>query len=120
MAHVRVQQTTVLHRNMTDALDKIIDAHASTSASAGPSRKPRGDVTYDDFQKMLDSTPLFMRETPDSTNDDPVLEALRTLVFEGDGDGQSLSLAPAYPLSPNTLPDGLTVRGRDQLQESRE
>lgn len=69
---------------MADTLDAIIDAHAA----AGPSRKPQKDVTYDQFQAMLDSTPLFMRETPTTGQDDTgVLDALKTLVFDGEGDG---------------------------------
>jgi hypothetical protein len=69
---------------MADALDAIINAHSA----AGPSRPQKQDVTYDQFQSMLDSTPLFMRETPkEGAEDDGVLEALRSLVFEGDGDG---------------------------------
>jgi len=69
---------------MADALDAIINAHAE----AGPSRPQKQDVTYDDFQSMLDNTPLFMKATPqEGVEDDGVLEALRSLVFEGDGDG---------------------------------
>ncbi|KLT40762.1 hypothetical protein CC85DRAFT_248837 [Cutaneotrichosporon oleaginosum] len=53
--------------------------------------RARGDekrepVTYDEFQKVLDTTPLFMRETPKDTGGDYVLEALKSLVFEGEGD----------------------------------
>lgn len=80
-------------------LDALIDSFAKTrridgtegegSSVAGPSRASKKDVTYEDFQKVLDSTPLFMRETPEGSEDNPVLEALRSLVFEGDGDGGS-------------------------------
>lgn len=100
--------TLTFDYTMADALDKIIDAHA---AQPGPSRKPRGDVGYAEFEKMINSTPLFMQETPDSSNDDPVLEALKTLVFEGDGDGKFFD----YP----TL-QKLTTRGCSELQEPRE
>lgn len=71
---------------MEDPLDKLIESH---QAKAGPSRNPRGDVTYADFEKMINSTPLFMQETPTGSDEEnPVLEALKTLVFDGDGDGK--------------------------------
>ena len=41
-----------------------------------------------DFEKVLDSTPLFMRDTPVGGEENEVLEALRSLMFEGDGDGE--------------------------------
>ena len=43
-----------------------------------------------DFEKLLDSTPLFMRETPSAGEgeENEVLEALRSLMFQGDGDGE--------------------------------
>lgn len=69
---------------MADSLDAVIDAHA---AVAGPSRKQPKDVTYEQFQAMLDSTPLFMRETPTGEDETGILDALKTLVFDGEGDG---------------------------------
>ncbi|GFZ42748.1 hypothetical protein JCM24511_00466 [Saitozyma sp. JCM 24511] len=69
------------------ALDSMFDA---MMAAAGPSQGKKKEVTYAEFQAMLDSTPLFMRETPkdgaaDGEGND-VLEALKSLVFEGEGD----------------------------------
>jgi hypothetical protein len=81
--------------NPDASIDTLIDSFARSkaledAAAPGPSRpQPRKEVTYDDFQKVLDSTPLFMRETPDGFEDNPVLDALRSLVFEGEGDGES-------------------------------
>lgn len=68
------------------SIDKILAA--MPSSAAGPSRKPQKDVTVADFEKILDTTPLFMRETPANGEDNEVLEALRSLVFEGEGDGE--------------------------------
>lgn len=71
-------------------LDDLVDM--MSSAAAGPSTtapKPKKEVTYDEFQKMLDETPLFMREAPADGTDNPVLEGLRSLIFEGGGDGTS-------------------------------
>ena len=67
-----------------DPLDRILDA----MPVAGPSTAPKKEVTYDDFQRMLESTPLFMRETPAEDGDDPVLEGLKSLMMDGDGDGE--------------------------------
>lgn len=60
--------------------------------TAGPSRKPKKEVTMAEFEKVLDSTPLFMRETPKNGEgeENEVLEALRSLIFEGEGDGALL------------------------------
>jgi hypothetical protein len=79
------------------SLDALIDSFArskaaeaqasSASASAGPSAAPRKEITMAEFQSVLDSTPLFMRETPDGSEENPVLDALRSLVFDGEGDG---------------------------------
>lgn len=68
------------------SIDKVLDAMAKVRT--GPDGKPREPVTYDQFQKVLDTTPLFMRETPKDTEGDYVLEALKSLVFEGEGDGE--------------------------------
>ncbi|ODN80704.1 hypothetical protein L202_02870 [Cryptococcus amylolentus CBS 6039] len=71
-----------------DFLDQLIAAH---EANPNPSQK---EVTYEDFQKVLDSTPLFMRETPEEGPDGnhPILDALKTLVFDGEGDEVALNL----------------------------
>ncbi|KAK8861441.1 hypothetical protein IAR55_002260 [Kwoniella newhampshirensis] len=81
-------------------LDQLISSFPSSSTSTyskptvdgeiGPAA-PSKDVTYEDFQKVLDSTPLFMRETPADGDDNPILEALRSLVFEGEGDEIALN-----------------------------
>ncbi|GMK58254.1 hypothetical protein CspeluHIS016_0502860 [Cutaneotrichosporon spelunceum] len=63
------------------SIDKVLDAMTRAKGDG-----PREPVTYDEFQKVLDSTPLFMRETPKETEGDYVLEALKSLVFEGEGD----------------------------------
>jgi hypothetical protein len=71
------------------ALDSMFDA---MMAAAGPSQGKKKEVTYAEFQAMLDSTPLFMRETPKDGaaegEGNDVLEALKSLVFEGEGDGE--------------------------------
>jgi hypothetical protein len=72
------------------SLEKVIDAMPDNSA--GPSRFTKKEVTYEEFQKVLDETPLFMRETPKDGETNDVLEALRSLVFEGEGDGGSHSI----------------------------
>ena len=66
----------------SDPLDRILDS----MPKAGPSSS-RKEVTYEEFSKILDSTPLFMRETPADDDDNPVLQGLRTLMMDGDGDG---------------------------------
>ncbi|ORX36324.1 hypothetical protein BD324DRAFT_580799 [Kockovaella imperatae] len=53
--------------------------------AAGPS-KTKKEVTFEEFQKILDSTPLFMKETPADDDDNPVLQGLRSLVLDGEGD----------------------------------
>lgn len=122
-------------REHDTSIDKVLDAMAK--ARAGPDGKEREPVTYDQFQSMLDSTPLFMRETPKETEGDYVLEALKSLVFEGEGDGESqherrrrecdcpsgcsprwMCRGRARPLA--TCAGWLTHRGRHQLQEPRQ
>ncbi|OXH21002.1 TPR repeat protein [Cryptococcus neoformans] len=70
-------------------LDQLIASMPKSTVPAesgvGPAA-PKKEVTVEDFEKLLDSTPLFMRETPKDGDDNPVLEALRSLVFEGEGD----------------------------------
>lgn len=74
-------------------LDQLIAAMPKSTvlpeSGVGPAA-PKKEVTVEDFEKLLDSTPLFMRETPKDGDDNPVLEALRSLVFEGEGDGESI------------------------------
>lgn len=66
-------------------IDSLVDAFGASRA--GPSTGSKKEVTYADFQKMLDETPLFMRSTPEGMEDNEVLQGLRSLVFEGEGDG---------------------------------
>lgn len=72
-------------------LDQLIASMPKSTvppeSGVGPAA-PKKEVTVEDFEKLLDSTPLFMRETPKDGDDNPVLEALRSLVFEGEGDGE--------------------------------
>ena len=72
---------------------------------AGPSRQPKKAVTMAEFEDLLDSTPLFMKETPKDgkAQDNEVLEALRSLVFEGEGNGMYRN---AYPPSPHDSSPG--------------
>lgn len=71
-------------------IDSLVDAFSASRAGPSGSKK---EVTYADFEKMLDETPLFMRSTPEGMEDNEVLQGLRSLIFEGEGDGQSLYLA---------------------------
>ncbi|ORY25815.1 hypothetical protein BCR39DRAFT_542841 [Naematelia encephala] len=105
-----------------DNLDKLLASMAQQPRS-GPSRAPKKEVTYDEFQKMLDSTPLFMRETPDGTEENEVLEALRTLVFDGEGDevalnfknhGNELHAQKSYKDAVKAYTDGLEAGPSDQ------
>lgn len=70
-------------------IDSLVDAFASSrSGPSGSGAGPKKEVTYADFEKMLDETPLFMRSTPEGMEDNEVLQGLRSLIFEGEGDGQ--------------------------------
>jgi hypothetical protein len=74
------------------SLDTLIDSFTSPTTSdavPGPSRGAKKEITMAEFQKVLDSTPLFMRETPDGTEENPIFDALKSLMFEGEGDGES-------------------------------
>jgi hypothetical protein len=42
-----------------------------------------------DVEDIFNSTPLFMRELPADGEENTSLEALKSLVFEGTGDGES-------------------------------
>ena len=78
---------------MADPIDQLVNSYAA-QRQAGPETKSR-EVTVEDFQKVLDSTPLFMNQTPDSVDNEEsnyVMEALRSLVFDGEGDGKLPSL----------------------------
>ncbi|RXK41372.1 hypothetical protein M231_01277 [Tremella mesenterica] len=61
-----------------------------TSETMGPIKKK--ETTWKDFEAMLESTPLFMNHTPVEGEENEVLEALRTLKFEGNGDEVALNL----------------------------
>jgi hypothetical protein len=65
--------------------DKELDDLVDAFKTAGPSSKK--EVTYADFEKMLNETPLFMQSSPDGMEDNEVLQGLRSLIFEGEGDG---------------------------------
>ncbi|WWC68763.1 uncharacterized protein I206_102697 [Kwoniella pini CBS 10737] len=74
-----------------DPLDTLLAHYSSVSASgsvpsgsSGPEKKK--EYGYKDFEAILESTPIFMKETPKDGESNDVLEALRTLVFEGEGD----------------------------------
>lgn len=67
------------------SLDKVLNA--MSASRSGPEAAKKKEYTYADLQKVLDETPLFMRETPKESGDNYVLEALKSLVFEGEGDG---------------------------------
>jgi hypothetical protein len=71
---------------MADDFDKVMDAMAARAA--GPVK--REPMTMNEFQHVIDSTPLFMKETPKDGEDNEVMEALKSLMFEGEGDGTSL------------------------------
>jgi hypothetical protein len=67
-------------------IDSLVDAFGASNA--GPSTASKKEVTYADFEKMLNETPLFMQSTPEGMEDNEVLQGLRSLVFEGEGDGE--------------------------------
>ena len=71
--------------------DKEMDSLVDAFAVAGPSGKKK-EVTYADFEKMLNETPIFMSASPEGLGmeDNDVLQGLRSLVFEGEGDGELL------------------------------
>jgi hypothetical protein len=77
---------------MTDIMaeDKELDSLVDAFAVAGPSTGKKREVTYADFEKMLNETPLFMSASPDGLGmeENEVLQGLRSLVFDGEGDGQ--------------------------------
>jgi hypothetical protein len=54
-----------------------------------PVPEPRKQKTMADVEDIFNSTPLFMRELPADGEENTSLEALKSLVFEGTGDGES-------------------------------
>jgi hypothetical protein len=70
------------------AEDKELDSLVDAFAMAGPSTGKKREVTYADFEKMLNETPLFMQSSPEGMEDNEVLQGLRSLVFDGEGDGK--------------------------------
>ncbi|WVF67084.1 hypothetical protein IAT40_001829 [Kwoniella sp. CBS 6097] len=111
-----------------DLLDKLINSYPSSSSTTPPASgvgpsAPKKEVTYEDFQRVLDSTPLFMRETPKEGETSDVLEALRTLVFEGEGDeianncknhGNELHSQKSYSEAIKAYTSGLDAHPSDQ------
>jgi tetratricopeptide (TPR) repeat protein len=67
-----------------DNLEKVVAA----MHPAGPPKRDTKEYTMKDFQAVLDSTPLFMSQTPEDSEDNEVLQALQSLMFEGEGDGE--------------------------------
>jgi hypothetical protein len=74
---------------------------------AGPSAKPKQGMK--DIQHILDSTPLFMRELPENSEDNPMLEALKSLVFDGEGDGELSWTFTSSFLTDSCSRDGLEL-----------
>lgn len=70
--------------------DKELDSLVDAFSVAGPSSGKKKEVTYADFEKMLNETPIFMSASPEGLGmeDNDVLQGLRSLVFEGEGDGK--------------------------------
>lgn len=54
-------------------------------ASVGPA--PR-EIDYEAALRELESHPLFMRELPDDPSSNEKLEALQSLIFDGEPDGE--------------------------------
>ncbi|WVQ94540.1 hypothetical protein IAU59_001619 [Kwoniella sp. CBS 9459] len=122
-----INEPEVADTKHDDLLDKLISSYPSSStvppaSGVGPSA-PKKEVTYEDFQRVLDSTPLFMRETPKEGETSDVLEALRTLVFEGEGDevanncknhGNELHSQKSYSEAIKTYTSGLDAHPSDQ------
>jgi hypothetical protein len=76
--------------------DKEIDSLVDAFAVAGPSTGTKKEVTYADFEKMLNETPLFMQSSPEGMEDNEVLQGLRSLVFDGEGDGKLPNILAGY------------------------
>lgn len=92
-----------------NVIEKMAAVRAASGSGSGPANPEKKQWTYDEFQKVLDETPLFMRETPKDTKDNYVLEALKSLVFEGDGDGECPG--PVMEATHQPLPS--FIRGND-------
>ena len=81
------QPPSTRHHGRHTSEDPDMDHLIDTFPAAGPSRQPKKEVTYADFAAMIDSTPLFMREPPKDGETNDVIEGLRALLHEGEGDG---------------------------------
>ncbi len=60
-------------------------------ATAVPGPAPRKKTTMADLDDIFDKSPIFMRKAPEAGEENPAFDALRSLVFEGTGDGKSRS-----------------------------
>ncbi|WRT65561.1 uncharacterized protein IL334_002506 [Kwoniella shivajii] len=114
-----------------DPLDALLSSYASASASASTSTSTSGQVagpakkkeySYKDFEAILESTPLFMQQTPKDGETSDLLEALRTLVFDGEGDevasnfknhGNELHLQKSYSEAIKAYTDGINAHPQD-------
>ncbi|OCF58075.1 hypothetical protein L486_04104 [Kwoniella mangroviensis CBS 10435] len=110
-----------------DLLDTLLHSYSTASASGsvkgpgiGPEKKK--EYGYKDFEAVLESTPIFMKETPKDGETNDVLEALRTLVFEGEGDevatnfknhGNELHLQRSYSEAVKAYTSGLDSNPKD-------
>ncbi|WVW80005.1 hypothetical protein I302_101978 [Kwoniella bestiolae CBS 10118] len=110
-----------------DLLDTLLSSYSTTSASnsvngpgIGPEKKK--EYGYQDFENLLESTPIFMNQTPKDGETNDVLEALRTLVFEGEGDdvatnfknhGNELHLQKSYSEAIKAYTQGLDSHPKD-------
>ncbi|WVO18037.1 hypothetical protein L204_105735 [Cryptococcus depauperatus] len=102
-------------------LDQIVASMPKSTASPTSGIGPvahKKEVTVEDFEKLLESTPLFMKEAPKEDDDNPVLEALRSLVFEGEGDeiamnfknhGNELHVQKSYGEAIKTYTQGINA-----------
>ncbi|WWC60175.1 uncharacterized protein I303_102740 [Kwoniella dejecticola CBS 10117] len=110
-----------------DPLDTLLAHYSSVSASgsvpsgsSGPEKKK--EYGYEYFKAILESTPIFMKETPKDGESNDVLEALRTLVFDGEGDevatnfknhGNELHLQKSYSEAIKAYTQGLDSNPSD-------
>lgn len=58
-----------------------------TPTSVGPA--PRKQKTMADLEDLFENSPLFMRKAPEPGVENEALDALKSLVFDGTGDGKS-------------------------------
>ncbi|WWC87740.1 uncharacterized protein L201_002632 [Kwoniella dendrophila CBS 6074] len=112
-----------------DPLDALLSSYQTATASSsstnndgsiGPVKKK--EYGYKDFEALLESTPIFMKETPKDGETNDVLEALRTLVFEGEGDevatnfknhGNELHLQKSYSEAIKAYTSGIESNPKD-------